>query len=87
MNDESPSQAIIEFVETVNRLGYTAEEIADELVSLQKSGADWPEQTQDQWLSVIAKEIAEGRLSESVAGVITLPAPKRVETVKQLDLF
>lgn len=87
MNDESPSQAIIEFVETVNRLGYTAEEIADELVSLQKSGADWPDQTREQWLSVIAVEVAEGRLVSGLASVITLPAPKRVETVKQLDLF
>jgi hypothetical protein len=83
----SPSDAIIEFVETVNRLGYTAEEIADELVSLQRSGADWPEQTRKQWLNVIAFEVANGRLVSGLAGVITLPVPERIETVKQLSLF
>ena len=66
---------------------YTAEEIAEELVSLNRNKADWPKQTETQWLGIIANAVSDGRLARSSAGIITLPVPVRVETVKQLELF
>jgi hypothetical protein len=91
LRDAPPHKAIIVFVESVNRLGYTAGEIAEEIVSLERSGADWPRLLRDQWLDVIDAAVIDGKLSRSANGVITLavikPAVKRVETVKQLELF
>jgi hypothetical protein len=95
LRDAPPHKAIIVFVESVNRLGYTADEIAEELASLARNKADWPRLSRDQWLDVIDAALIDGKLSRSANGVITLavikPAVKRVETVektvKQLELF
>jgi hypothetical protein len=92
MSSKSPPHiAIVAFVETVNRLGYTADEIAAELESIVRSGADWPRLTRDQWSDVIGAAVIDGKLARDPGGVITLalvkPAVEKVETVKQLSLF
>lgn len=76
--------AILIAVESVNRLGYTADEIADELVKFAKRGCDWPVATHAQWIAEIKRAVADGRLRMSSVGIVTLPV---VEKLRQLELL
>ncbi len=75
---------IISFVETVNRLGYTKDEIADELISLASRGVDWPKASRKLWMFILDEAVTDGRLMVDGKGVVTLPD---VQVVRQLGLF
>jgi hypothetical protein len=76
--------ALLEFVETVNRLGYTDSEIVYELVTFSRLGLGWPKASASHWTQLIESAVADGKLNRDVNGVITIPhdAP-----IKQLELF
>jgi hypothetical protein len=76
--------SLLQFVETVNRLGYTDSEIAAELFSFGRLGLSWPEDTKANWLQLIQSAVTDGKLTRSEAGIISVPTQK---VVKQLELF
>lgn len=81
---ELASDALLEFVESVNRLGYTRIEIAVELVALVRNGADWPRKSVEHWLAEIDKAVLAGKLRIDRSEVVTMVVEDKV---KQLELF
>lgn len=75
---------LLEFVETVNRLGYTDSEIVYELVAFSRLGLGWPKASASHWTQLIESAVASGDLNRSVTGVITIP---HEASIKQLELF
>jgi hypothetical protein len=76
--------SLLQFVETVNRLGYTDLDIARELVSFHALGLSWPEASEACWMQLIESAVSDGTLKRSEAGIVSIPSR---ETVKQLELF
>jgi hypothetical protein len=81
----TPSEAVLIAVESVNRLGYTVDEIADELTSFAKLGCDWPRATRNQWIAEIEKAVAGGRLRMDQNRIVTLPVA--AAQLRQLELL
>ena len=77
-------ESLLAFVGTVNRLGYTDGEIADELIAFNRLGLSWPRASRATWMRLIAGAIADGKLDRSENGVVTIPTH---DVVKQLELF
>lgn len=80
---ESLPDALIAFVELAGRFRFKPDEIANELHSLAKLGADCPKATVRQWRAEIDKALIEGRLSFDANGDLV----SRTASAVQLLLF
>ncbi len=77
--------AVMQFVTDSNRLGYTSQEVANELEELGRNvSSQWPRASATHWARVIRECIEAGLLRE-VDGKLTLPPPEATD--KQLELF
>jgi len=82
----SDSDALVEFVTASNRLGYTAQEVADELEQLGKvPRSQWPRATAQHWLRTIERCV-EARLLE-VRDEGRIGTPTEDQSPRQMSLF
>ena len=71
---ETLGESLLTFIELAGRNRFKPDEIANDLHTLAKLGADWPKESVRKWKSEISTALTDGRLSLDANGDVFVSA-------------
>jgi len=81
-------ESLLQFVVCSSRLGWSAQEIADDLEALGRNPhSAWESQSSEYWMERIRDGITSGVIRETDGRIVYAPEPKDVDGMTQLMLF